>query len=668
MKNCRKRILSIVVTVLAGILCVQTTGAAFIPSKPTKKPAAETTAAEVPETEPEQKPVTEEKPVKRTDTVYPDGKVYVVPRNETFVNLNMMVLNTEYNTVYIGAHVEEIGLYTQGNLTIDGSGTIANIHVDPKNPRYASKNGILYNKEMTELLFVPVARKNMVYTIPKTVRYIHEAALNYAYIKYHPQENDMWIQVEDGSPWFTVVGDCVCNAEKTILYYINDWKTDRDVYIPDTVQLIHNHAFQYRNPGREKRIHIPASVRRIENDGNMWAYTFVVVRNSTAHVIAQQKSYSFVLNGDPACSPLTLGEITTSAQNGIFATAPGNRLYINVPCLFTAPEGYIKPKITAVIYDSNGKTVGSLPAVNTLYQQHVILSWNGMAAKNNAAGISTGTYVPAGTYTIRIRATATLFGHTVSAPEKKITVQVQNGGKTVPYGSDNTVMTPIYTSYPTLNYMVDKLLEEIIRPEMTNAEKLKAVYTWMVKNCTHGACTHCVNGLDYYGDIGDAVYTLDRKVQSDWMNGKIDMQPDVHVLNHNGNSTYNPGAYTEEIRKQIWSNEYLFYPLKAEYLLIHRSGICSYFAGLFSVIVNRMGFESGVVIGDYINNDGSSTQHYWNYVKLNGSYYWVDTDISAILYKSTGTVYESSYFLKKDTDAVWTAHHRWNAAEYPACQ
>ncbi|MCQ2490573.1 MAG: hypothetical protein MJ079_03175 [Ruminococcus sp.] len=50
--------------------------------------------------------------------------------------------------------------------------------------------------------------------------------------------------------------------------------------------------------------------------------------------------------------------------------------------------------------------------------------------------------------------------------------------------------------------------------------------------------------------------------------------------------------------------------------LVDGSAVCEGYAESFTLIMNKLGIESGICTG---------SNHAWNYVKLNGKYYWIDT-------------------------------------------
>lgn len=54
---------------------------------------------------------------------------------------------------------------------------LENLNVDKNNPKYASVDGILFNKNIEELVHFPAAKKLTVYYMPKTVKIIKKQSL-----------------------------------------------------------------------------------------------------------------------------------------------------------------------------------------------------------------------------------------------------------------------------------------------------------------------------------------------------------------------------------------------------------------------------------------------------------------------------------------------------------
>lgn len=58
--------------------------------------------------------------------------------------------------------------------------------------------------------------------------------------------------------------------------------------------------------------------------------------------------------------------------------------------------------------------------------------------------------------------------------------------------------------------------------------------------------------------------------------------------------------------------------------LVQGKAICGGYAEGFSYMMKCLGIESGVVTGDVTDENGEISGHAWNYINLNGRYYWLD--------------------------------------------
>lgn len=232
------------------------------------------------------------------------------------------------------------------------------------------------------------------------------------------------------------------------------------------------------------------------------------------------------------------------------------------------------------------------------------------------------------------------------------------------YGEDQTNLVPIYTDNIRLDYMVKKILDQIIAPEMSNYQKIKAVYDWIIKSCIHTedpVCYHCENNIHYFNDDNMIIEGSEMNARDNRLlnNGEVNMIVTNGAINNNQwLNKYNKS----EIDQKYWG--LVFNISKAEDIMYHRRGVCSYFASLFMVMVNQLGFESGVTEGTFVNYSGKISYHVWNYIKLNGSYYWIDTDIEHLNYVNNKKI-AYTYFLKKDPE--WSDKHIWDKAAYPSC-
>ncbi|MDE6751660.1 MAG: leucine-rich repeat domain-containing protein, partial [Eubacterium sp.] len=89
------------------------------------------------------------------------------------------------DVLYIGNHIIEVRVsedfYIDKNIVTIADGAfddtgVTNINVDINNKNYSSKNGVLYNKNKTELIRYPAGKADTSFTIPNTVNIINEGA------------------------------------------------------------------------------------------------------------------------------------------------------------------------------------------------------------------------------------------------------------------------------------------------------------------------------------------------------------------------------------------------------------------------------------------------------------------------------------------------------------
>ena len=88
-------------------------------------------------------------------------------------------LPTEVENLYLPKTLKYWDI--EGTYTPDDSDHLKNIIVDKDNPKFSSKNGILYNKKKTALVQCPSTRKSV--TIPKSVRTIKNSAFTGVHLR-----------------------------------------------------------------------------------------------------------------------------------------------------------------------------------------------------------------------------------------------------------------------------------------------------------------------------------------------------------------------------------------------------------------------------------------------------------------------------------------------------
>lgn len=81
--------------------------------------------------------------------------------------------------------------------------------------------------------------------------------------------------------------------------------------------------------------------------------------------------------------------------------------------------------------------------------------------------------------------------------------------------------------------------------------------------------------------------------------------------------------------------------------LVQGKALCGGYSDGFSYVMKRMGIECGVVSGEVAKESGEMTGHAWNYVNLNGKYYWIDLTWNDTDDENNPVIH--TYFLIDDT-------------------
>jgi hypothetical protein len=192
----------------------------------------------------------------------------------------------------------------------------------------------------------------------------------------------------------------------------------------------------------------------------------------------------------------------------------------------------------------------------------------------------------------------------------------------------------IYTGDEAIDYMVSIIDGSLIKSTMSTDERVKAIYDWMVKNCT------------FNKDVKDPSQLANMKKYIDY-----------------GSASFNQkaAAYEKAVMQKIYTGTALCIGTdwhdadRAAIALAYRQGSCSFLTPMFNVLCNGAGVEAYIIDGEYVNRDGSSAYHNWSFVKIGSTYYWYDVPV-ACKNKSA-----SSYWYKKGT-AYWKTCHSWDSS------
>ncbi len=166
-----------------------------------------------------------------------------------------------------------------------GCSSLTSINVNDNNNYYLNVDGVLFNKDKTDLIYCPSSAKNGEYVIPKGVQNVGEYAFNCCdsltlitipdsvtsigedafYVEYHEitallQGNFMKIYVDENNKYFSSDEDGVLfNKDKTTLIRCPNRKVE--YIIPNSVTNIGDYAFNACS--RMPSITIPEGVERI---------------------------------------------------------------------------------------------------------------------------------------------------------------------------------------------------------------------------------------------------------------------------------------------------------------------------------------------------------------------------------------------------------------------
>lgn len=110
-------------------------------------------------------------------------------------------------------------------------------------------------------------------------------------------------------------------------------------------------------------------------------------------------------------------------------------------------------------------------------------------------------------------------------------------------------------------------------------------------------------------------------------------------------------GYTDELTNEL-----------ARYIVTGLRGSCEHNAALMKVFCDRLGAPAVVVAGDFLSEDGTWVEHAWVIVELDGVYRHID-----VLYGRNHTGGQPRTMFVK-TDADFETTHRWEKADYPACE
>lgn len=155
----------------------------------------------------------------------------IIPDYITSISTQMLDECYGLKKIVIGA-----GVTALNNRTFQNAYDLEEIVISEDNPEYASDDGILYDKDKTRMVAIPV-NKTTDHLVPKTANNI-ELYINGTY--------HFNIQLQNDASGYVKEDGVLYNKEKTVVYSCDPDKTG-DYKMPDTVQAINNCAFKGSN-------------------------------------------------------------------------------------------------------------------------------------------------------------------------------------------------------------------------------------------------------------------------------------------------------------------------------------------------------------------------------------------------------------------------------------
>ena len=135
-------------------------------------------------------------------------------------------------------------------------------------------------------------------------------------------------------------------------------------------------------------------------------------------------------------------------------------------------------------------------------------------------------------------------------------------------------LSPMMTNYGEVDDMVGSIISQVTNDSMSPAQKVRACYDYLVKNCTYGYSGYkAITVSDYLSDEDEEIVEFAYSILKD------------HV------------------------------------------GTCENFSAALTVIMRRLGFEANTAYGDVAMLSGGFDGHYWTDVEIGGKHYIFDAQV-----------------------------------------
>jgi len=200
---------------------------------------------------------------------------------------------------------------------------------------------------------------------------------------------------------------------------------------------------------------------------------------------------------------------------------------------------------------------------------------------------------------------------------------------------------PIYMGNLAVDYMAEEILDDLDLEGLSDYDQIVTVYDWIIENGER----YEWDG-EYRFDPTEVQLASQGSFAADYRDrlsrGEILLRQDWEKESGLTGSDYY--GYSLDDTDQVASQAYN--------MMLKMTGSCASFTSLFTVLLGHLGYDSRLFHGEFINMDGTQVEHTWNYVLIDGKWYWMDIRIDHAI----GGGHQ--YFMKEDTEA-WAKEHIW---------
>ena len=310
-------------------------------------------------------------------------KSIVIPNSVKYIGRNAFYNCTSLKSITIPDSVTNIGYaafsdciglvsikipddVTQiGDIAFNGCVNLTKIDVTAGNKYYSSVNGVLFDKNKSEIIWYPAGIKNTSYSIPNSVtdirNYAFNKCINLKSITISESVQDIGeyaffgctslaaINVAASNENYASVNGILFSKDKTKIVYYPASKKDTSYYIPGNVKIIGIAAF--RDCTYLKSITIPNSVTNIEHHAfsNCTSLTSITIPDSITTIEMA------AFNGCTSLTCVKIPDSVTSISWGAFYNCV-SLTSITIPTNVKT----IADKALGYYYDKGDKKTGSL--------------------------------------------------------------------------------------------------------------------------------------------------------------------------------------------------------------------------------------------------------------------------------------------------------------------